>query len=68
VLEVGGLDAESLGSISLETPSQDSSDWLDTSLLPAGEMWTPVPELPSSKESDLEAERELLVGLWCVSI
>lgn len=69
VLDVGGLEAESLGSSSLETPSQDSSDWLDTSLLPVGETWTPVPELPSSvKELDLEAERELLVGLWCVCV
>jgi hypothetical protein len=69
VLDVGGLEAESLGSISLETPSQDSSDWLDTSLLPAGETWTPVPELPSSvKELERESERELVVGLRCVSI
>jgi hypothetical protein len=64
VLDVGGLEAESLGSISLETPSQDSSDSLDTSLLPASETWTPVPELPSSvNELDREADRELVVGL-----
>ncbi len=66
MLEVGGLEAESLGSISLATPSQDSSDWLDTSLLPPGETWTPVPELPSSNELEREPERELV--LWCVSI
>ena len=64
MLEVGGREAESLGSISLETPSQDSSDWLDSSLLPAGETWTPVPELPSSNELDRESESELVVGLW----
>jgi hypothetical protein len=66
-VDFGGLEAESLGSISLLTPSQDSSDWLDTSLLPAGETWTPVPELPSSvNELEREPERELV--LWCVSI
>lgn len=64
MLDVGGLEAESLGSISLETPSQDSSDSLDTSLLPASETWTPVPELPSSvNELDRESDRELVVGL-----